>query len=80
MRADTVIVGSVSEVPAVKSCIPKGEEGCSGTKDGERETELPMHYPEQETAFHPGSDITMPVEEEWEFHHSALASEKSMEI
>lgn len=79
MRADTVIVGSVSEVPAGKSCPAKGEEGICGTQEDAEESEVDMHYPEQETEFSPGSDITTPVEEEWEFPRSILANGKLLE-
>nr|XP_028597553.1 tumor necrosis factor receptor superfamily member 8 [Podarcis muralis] len=70
MRADTVIVGSVSEVPSGKMCLTKEEDGGSETQEDVEGKELAMRYPEQETEFHPGSDITTPVEEEWEFHNS----------
>nr|XP_034974727.1 tumor necrosis factor receptor superfamily member 8 [Zootoca vivipara] len=77
MRADTVIVGSVSEVPSGKMCLAKEEDGGSETQEDVEGKELVMHYPEQETEFRPGSDITTPVEEEWEFHNS---SEKTLAI
>ncbi|XP_054857728.1 tumor necrosis factor receptor superfamily member 8 [Eublepharis macularius] len=80
MRADTVIVGSVSEVPNGKACPARGEEGTCGAQEEAEETEVVMHYPEQETAFSPKSDITTPVEEEWEFPRSVLANEKPLEI
>ncbi|XP_060132464.1 tumor necrosis factor receptor superfamily member 8 [Zootoca vivipara] len=77
MRADTVIVGSVSEVPSGKMCLAKEEDGGSETQEDVEGKELVMRYPEQETEFRPGSDITTPVEEEWEFHNS---SEKTLAI
>ncbi|XP_053257917.1 tumor necrosis factor receptor superfamily member 8 [Podarcis raffonei] len=77
MRADTVIVGSVSEVPSGKMCLAKEEDGGSETQEDVEGKELAMRYPEQETEFHPGSDITTPVEEEWEFHNSC---EKTLAI
>nr|XP_056721457.1 tumor necrosis factor receptor superfamily member 8 [Euleptes europaea] len=80
MRADTVIVGSVSEVPTGKTCSARGEEGICGAQEEAEESEADMHYPEQETEFSPGSDITTPVEEEWEFPHSILANEKPLGI
>ncbi|XP_077168138.1 tumor necrosis factor receptor superfamily member 8 isoform X2 [Paroedura picta] len=67
MRADTVIVGSVSEVPAGKTSPARGKEDICGAQEGTEESEMDMHYPEQETEFSPGSDITTPVEEEWAF-------------
>ncbi|XP_033012765.1 tumor necrosis factor receptor superfamily member 8 [Lacerta agilis] len=77
MRADTVIVGGVSEVPSGKMCLAKEEDGGSESQENVEGKELAMHYPEQETEFHPGSDITTPVEEEWEFHNSC---EKALAI
>ncbi|KAL8198269.1 UNVERIFIED_CONTAM: hypothetical protein K2H54_003196 [Gekko kuhli] len=79
MRADTVIVGSVSEVPPGKTCPARGEEGVCDAQEAAAESEVDVHYPEQETEFSPGSDITTPVEEEWEFPHSILANEKPWE-
>ncbi|XP_078235054.1 tumor necrosis factor receptor superfamily member 8 isoform X3 [Pogona vitticeps] len=72
MRANTVIVGSVSEVPPGKTCGSGDEEdeNAGVQEDGGQEQELAMHYPEQETEFCPGSDVTTPVEEEWEFQYS----------
>ncbi|XP_048374608.1 tumor necrosis factor receptor superfamily member 8 [Sphaerodactylus townsendi] len=80
MRADTVIVGSVSELPAGKTSSARGEEGICGVQEEGKEVEADMHYPEQETEFSPGSDITTPVEEEWEFPRSILANEKPLGI
>lgn len=74
MRADTVIVGSVSEVPAGKICSAREEEGSSGAQE---EGGPVAHYPEQETEFYPASSVTTPVEEEWEFQPS---SEKALVI
>ncbi|NXG03683.1 TNR8 factor, partial [Sakesphorus luctuosus] len=76
MKADTVIVGSVSEVPGGKNCPARG---CDGNADAQEVMgeELPMHYPEQETESFPGSDVMVPVEEEGkEFHHPTTATEK----
>ncbi|XP_058674876.1 tumor necrosis factor receptor superfamily member 8 [Ammospiza caudacuta] len=76
MKADTVIVGSVSEVPSGKNCAVKG---CENTLDAQEnpEEELEMHYPEQETESFPGNDVLVPVEEEGkEFHHPTTATEK----
>ncbi|NWR21927.1 TNR8 factor, partial [Emberiza fucata] len=76
MKADTVIVGSVSEVPSGKNCALKG---CESTLDAQESTEeeLEMHYPEQETESFPGNDVMVPVEEEGkEFHHPTTATEK----
>ncbi|NWY32982.1 TNR8 factor, partial [Pheucticus melanocephalus] len=76
MKADTVIVGSVSEVPSGKNCAVKG---CESTLDAQESTEeeLEMHYPEQETESFPGNDVMVPVEEEGkEFHHPTTATEK----
>ncbi|XP_053136590.1 tumor necrosis factor receptor superfamily member 8 isoform X2 [Hemicordylus capensis] len=70
MRAGTVIVGSVSEVPAGKTCSAKDEDGSAGGQEEPGRKEMVVHYPEQETEFYPRSDITTPVEEEWEFNHS----------
>ncbi|XP_061457917.1 tumor necrosis factor receptor superfamily member 8 [Rhineura floridana] len=77
MRADTVIVGSVSEAPSGKICPAREEDGDSRTQEGVEGEELAVHYPEQETEFYPGSDITTPVEEEWEFCYS---SEKPLDV
>lgn len=74
MRADTVIVGSVSEVPAGKICSVRDEDGSSGAQEEIEEGELVAHYPEQETEVCPTSSVTTPVEEEWEF---PLSSDKS---
>ncbi|NWW33858.1 TNR8 factor, partial [Panurus biarmicus] len=76
MKADTVIVGSVSEVPSGKSCALRG---CESNLDVQEsmEEELEMHYPEQETESFPGNDVMVPVEEEGkEFHHPTTATEK----
>ncbi|NXU11524.1 TNR8 factor, partial [Pardalotus punctatus] len=76
MKADTVIVGSVSEVPSGKNCAVRG---CDSNTDAQEsmEEELAMHYPEQETESFPGNDATVPVEEEGkEFHHPTTATEK----
>ncbi|NXG19602.1 TNR8 factor, partial [Grallaria varia] len=76
MKADTVIVGSVSEVPGGKNCPARG---CESNTDGQEimEEELAMHYPEQETESFPGNDVMVPVEEEGkEFHHPTTATEK----
>ncbi|XP_014112706.1 PREDICTED: tumor necrosis factor receptor superfamily member 8 [Pseudopodoces humilis] len=76
MKADTVIVGSVSEVPSGKNCAVRG---CESNLDAQEsmEEELEMHYPEQETESFPGNDVMVPVEEEGkEFHHPTTATEK----
>ncbi|XP_072773492.1 tumor necrosis factor receptor superfamily member 8 [Taeniopygia guttata] len=76
MKADTVIVGSVSEVPSGKNCAVKG---CESNLDAQEsvEEDLEMHYPEQETESFPGNDGMVPVEEEGkEFHHPTTATEK----
>ncbi|NXO10678.1 TNR8 factor, partial [Oriolus oriolus] len=76
MKADTVIVGSVSEVPSGKNCAVRG---CENNLDAQEsmEEELEMHYPEQETESFPGNDVMVPVEEEGkEFHHPTTATEK----
>ncbi|NWI48662.1 TNR8 factor, partial [Picathartes gymnocephalus] len=76
MKADTVIVGSVSEVPSGKNCAVRG---CESNLDAQESTEeeLEMHYPEQETESFPGNDVMVPVEEEGkEFHHPTTATEK----
>ncbi|NXA90450.1 TNR8 factor, partial [Melanocharis versteri] len=76
MKADTVIVGSVSEVPSGKNCAVRG---CESKLDAQESTEeeLEMHYPEQETESFPGNDVMVPVEEEGkEFHHPTTATEK----
>lgn len=76
MKADTVIVGSVSEVPGGKNCAVRG---CESNLDAQESTEeeLEMHYPEQETESFPGNDVMVPVEEEGkEFHHPTAATEK----
>ncbi|XP_064534689.1 tumor necrosis factor receptor superfamily member 8 isoform X1 [Pseudopipra pipra] len=76
MKADTVIVGSVAEVPGGKNCAARGCESNVDTQEI-REEELGMHYPEQETESFPGNDVTVPVEEEGkEFHHPTTATEK----
>ncbi|NXH50234.1 TNR8 factor, partial [Dicaeum eximium] len=76
MKADTVIVGSVSEVPSGKNYAVKG---CESNLDAQEsmEEEPEMHYPEQETESFPGNDVMVPVEEEGkEFHHPTTATEK----
>ncbi|KAM6191572.1 tumor necrosis factor receptor superfamily member 8 [Sarcoramphus papa] len=76
MKADTVIVGSISEVPSGKNCAARG---CESNVDAQEnmEEELAMHYPEQETESFPGNDVMVPVEEEGkEFHHPTIATEK----
>ncbi|XP_009958224.1 PREDICTED: tumor necrosis factor receptor superfamily member 8 [Leptosomus discolor] len=76
MKADTVIVGSISEVPGGKNCAARG---CESNVDAQEnmEEELAMHYPEQETESFPGNDVMVPVEEEGkEFHHPTTATEK----
>ncbi|XP_026718675.1 tumor necrosis factor receptor superfamily member 8 isoform X1 [Athene cunicularia] len=76
MKADTVIVGSISEVPSGKNCAARG---CESNVDAQEnmEEELAMHYPEQETESFPGNDVMVPVEEEGkEFHHPTTATEK----
>ncbi|NXL57160.1 TNR8 factor, partial [Chordeiles acutipennis] len=76
MKAGTVIVGSISEVPSGKNCAARG---CESNVDAQEnmEEELSMHYPEQETESFPGNDVMVPVEEEGkEFHHPTTATEK----
>lgn len=76
MKADTVIVGSISEVPSGKNCAARG---CESNADAleNMEEELAMHYPEQETESFLGNDVMVPVEEEGkEFHHPTTATEK----
>ncbi|KFP41254.1 Tumor necrosis factor receptor superfamily member 8, partial [Chlamydotis macqueenii] len=76
MKADTVIVGSISEVPSGKNCAARG---CESNVDAQENTEeeLAMHYPEQETESFTGNDVMVPVEEEGkEFHHPTTATEK----
>ncbi|NXM05787.1 TNR8 factor, partial [Tyrannus savana] len=76
MKADTVIVGSIAEVPGGKNCPARG---CDSNTDAQEimEEELAMHYPEQETESFPGNDVMVPVEEEGkEFHHPTTATEK----
>ncbi|KAJ6656822.1 hypothetical protein lerEdw1_003153 [Lerista edwardsae] len=73
MRADTVIVGSVSEVPAGKTPTREEEGGAGAQEEGE----LVARYPEQETEFCPASSVTTPVEEEWQFQP---CSEKALAI
>uniref|UniRef100_A0A8C8B684 TNF receptor superfamily member 8 n=1 Tax=Otus sunia TaxID=257818 RepID=A0A8C8B684_9STRI len=76
MKADTVIVGSISEVPSGKNCAARGCESNDGAQEN-MEEELAMHYPEQETESFPGNDVMVPVEEEGkEFHHPTTATEK----
>ncbi|XP_063273557.1 tumor necrosis factor receptor superfamily member 8-like [Prinia subflava] len=76
MKADTVIVGSVSEVPSGKNCALRGWESNLEAQES-MEEELEMHYPEQETESFPGNDVMVPVEEEGkEFHHPTTATEK----
>ncbi|XP_053865260.1 tumor necrosis factor receptor superfamily member 8 isoform X3 [Malaclemys terrapin pileata] len=77
MKADTVIVGSISEVPVSKNCAVRGCENDSKAQENMEENELAMHYPQQETESFPGSDVMIPVEEEGkEFHHPTTATEK----
>ncbi|XP_074874071.1 tumor necrosis factor receptor superfamily member 8 [Carettochelys insculpta] len=77
MKADTVIVGSVSEVPVIKNCAIRGGEYDAESQENMEEKELEVHYPQQETESFPGSDVTIPVEEEGkEFHHPTTATEK----
>ncbi|XP_061335315.1 tumor necrosis factor receptor superfamily member 8 [Pezoporus flaviventris] len=76
MKADTVIVGSISEVPSGKNCTARE---CESNVYGQEnmEEELAMHYPEQETESFPWNDVMVPVEEEGkEFHHPTTATEK----
>ncbi|KFP31763.1 Tumor necrosis factor receptor superfamily member 8, partial [Colius striatus] len=76
LNADTVIVGSISEVPSGKNCAARG---CESNADAQEnmEEELAMHYPEQETESFPENDVMIPVEEEGkEFHHPTTATEK----
>ncbi|NXI61286.1 TNR8 factor, partial [Anseranas semipalmata] len=76
MKADTVIVGSISEVPGSKNCTARGCESDVDTQEN-MEEELAMHYPEQETESFPENDVMVPVEEEGkEFHHPTTATEK----
>ncbi|KFV92488.1 Tumor necrosis factor receptor superfamily member 8, partial [Eurypyga helias] len=76
LNADTVIVGSISEVPSGKNCAARGSESNVDAQENV-EKELAMHYPEQETESFPGNDVMVPVEEEGkEFHHPTTASEK----
>ncbi|NXW66393.1 TNR8 factor, partial [Eurystomus gularis] len=76
LKADTVIVGSLSEVPNGKNCAARGCES-HGDAQENMEEELAMHYPEQETEAFPGNDVMVPVEEEGkEFHHPTTATEK----
>ncbi|NXL87997.1 TNR8 factor, partial [Alectura lathami] len=76
MNADTVIVGSVSEVPSSKNCTARGCESDVDIQEN-MEEEPAMHYPEQETESFPGNDVMIPVEEEGkEFHHPTTATEK----
>ncbi|TFK13895.1 runt-related transcription factor 3 [Platysternon megacephalum] len=77
MKADTVIVGSISEVPVSKNCAVRGCENDAKAQENMEENELAMHYPQQETESFPGSDVMIPVEEEGkEFHHPTTATEK----
>uniref|UniRef100_A0A8C0QIP3 TNFR-Cys domain-containing protein n=1 Tax=Chelonoidis abingdonii TaxID=106734 RepID=A0A8C0QIP3_CHEAB len=77
MKADTVIVGSISEVPVSKNCAVRGCENDAKVQENMEENELAMHYPQQETESFPGSDVMIPVEEEGkEFHHPTTATEK----
>uniref|UniRef100_A0A452I459 TNFR-Cys domain-containing protein n=1 Tax=Gopherus agassizii TaxID=38772 RepID=A0A452I459_9SAUR len=77
MKADTVIVGSISEVPVSKNCAVRGCENDAKAEENMEENELAMHYPQQETESFPGSDVMIPVEEEGkEFHHPTTATEK----
>ncbi|KAM9521621.1 tumor necrosis factor receptor superfamily member 8 isoform 1-T1 [Guaruba guarouba] len=76
MKADTVIVGSISEVPSGKNCTARE---CESNVDAQEnmEEELAMHYPEQETESFPWNDVMVPVEEDGkEFHHPTTATEK----
>ncbi|NXQ78924.1 TNR8 factor, partial [Nyctibius grandis] len=76
MKANTVIVGSVSEVPSGKNCAARG---CESNVDAQEniEEEMAVHYPEQETESFPGNDVMVPVEEEGkEFRHPTTATEK----
>ncbi|NXI49243.1 TNR8 factor, partial [Chloroceryle aenea] len=76
LKADTVIVGSISEVPSGKDCAARG---CESNVDIQEnmEEELAVHYPEQETESFPRNDVMVPVEEEGkEFHHPTTATEK----
>ncbi|KAM6402498.1 tumor necrosis factor receptor superfamily member 8 [Rhynochetos jubatus] len=76
LNADTVIVGSISEVPSGKNCAARGSESIVDAQENV-EKELAMHYPEQETESFPGNDVMVPVEEEGkEFHHPTTATEK----
>ncbi|XP_075376767.1 tumor necrosis factor receptor superfamily member 8 isoform X1 [Mycteria americana] len=76
MNADTVIVGSISEVPSGKNCAARGYESNVDAQEN-MEEELAMHYPEQETESFAGNDVMIPVEEEGkEFHHPTTATEK----
>ncbi|XP_067422759.1 tumor necrosis factor receptor superfamily member 8 [Emydura macquarii macquarii] len=77
MKADTVIVGSVSEVPVGKNCAVRGCENDVEAQENMEEKELVMHYPQQETESFPGSNVMISVEEEGkEFHHPTTATEK----
>ncbi|XP_037737251.1 tumor necrosis factor receptor superfamily member 8 isoform X1 [Chelonia mydas] len=77
MKADTVIVGSISEVPVSKNCAVRGYENDAEPQENTEEKELVMHYPQQETESFPGGDVMIPVEEEGkEFHHPTTATEK----
>uniref|UniRef100_A0A8B9S7S6 TNF receptor superfamily member 8 n=1 Tax=Apteryx owenii TaxID=8824 RepID=A0A8B9S7S6_APTOW len=77
MKADTVIVGSISEVSSGKNCAGRGCESDVDVQENTEEEELAMHYPEQETESFPGNDVMVPVEEEGkEFHHPTTATEK----
>uniref|UniRef100_A0A8C4KJY9 TNF receptor superfamily member 8 n=1 Tax=Dromaius novaehollandiae TaxID=8790 RepID=A0A8C4KJY9_DRONO len=77
MKADTVIVGSISEVSSGKNCAVRGCESDVDVQENTEEEELAMHYPEQETESFPGNDVMVPVEEEGkEFHHPTTATEK----
>lgn len=77
MKADTVIVGSISEVPVGKNCAVRGCENDVEAQENMEEKELVMHYPQQETESFPGSNVMISVEEEGkEFHHPTTATEK----
>ncbi|XP_009669708.1 tumor necrosis factor receptor superfamily member 8 isoform X2 [Struthio camelus] len=77
MKADTVIVGSISEVPSGKNCAVRGCESDVDVQGNMEEQELAMHYPEQETESFPGNDVMVPIEEEGkEFRHPTTATEK----
>ncbi|XP_059572807.1 tumor necrosis factor receptor superfamily member 8 isoform X2 [Alligator mississippiensis] len=77
MKADTVIVGSISEVSGGKNCAVRGYDSDAEAQENPVETDGAMHYPEQETESFPENDVMIPVEEEGkEFHHPTTATEK----